>query len=260
MQAIELNNSHVSLNTLILNPQGKETIVMVHGIFGNFSQFYLTIAPELSKHYRIVLYDLRSHGKSTTHSTGYDLWTLTNDLRELLNVLNIDKCHLLGFSFGTLVVLKFAMLFNEMVDKIVVLDVPSKHMFYSILRGSYQFKDFLEFVALMPTLLQKTFMRKKRQLEKNYKTYDYIVNHTSFIEDIKKYHEFSAEDYQCINVPIKLIFGKQSFNILELNRIRDWIQHKEISFLDGGHYFFCENPRETAEMVRDFLIKPNPVN
>jgi pimeloyl-ACP methyl ester carboxylesterase len=229
---------------------------MVHGIFGNLAQFYMTIAPKLSRDFRIVLYDLRSHGKSTCHDIGYDLQSLSNDIKYLLDALNIDKCHLVGFSFGSLIVLKFGMLFKDRVKKIVLLDVPPKFMFPMKQRGAFGFNDFLDFTSELPPLMRKTFMRNKRQIEHNYTKYEYIVNQTSFIQDVKQDGEFSAEDYRIINVPMKLIFGRQSDALYEFNRIRGWIKNSEISFIDGDHYFFAENPDETSEVIRDFFNNP----
>jgi esterase len=257
MQAIELKKNNISLNTLILNPDATETIVTVHGMFGNLSQFYMTIAPELSKDFRIILYDLRSHGKSTRHETGYDLQSLSDDIRCLLDALNINKCHVLGFSYGTLIALKFAMLFKERVKKVVALEIPPKSILPQILKGAYGFNDFLVFAYTLPPLVHKNFMRSKRQLENNFKMYEYIYNNTSFVDDMNRDGEFKEEDYNLIDAPVQLLFGKESACIPELNRVYHWIRNHEITLMEGGHNFFSERSIETSIKIKNFLFKPD---
>jgi len=257
MQAIDLGKENIVLNTLILSPDAEETIVMVHGLFGNIAQFYMSIAPELSKDFRIILYDIKSHGKSTCHNTGYDLISLADDIKCLLEVLKIDKCHLLGFSYGALIVLKFAMMFKDRVKKVITLEVPPKSLLPSLLKGAYEFDHFLGFADTLPPLVRQNFMRSKRQVEKNFNMFKYIINKTSFIEDSNLESEFGEEDFKLIEAPVQLLFGKESVCVRELNRIKDWIRFREIFIIDGGHVFFIESPIETLTAIKDFLKKPD---
>jgi esterase len=253
VQTVELGKDGVSLNTLILNPEATETIVMVHGMFGNIAQFYMTIAPALSKDFRIVLYDIRSHGKSTRHEKGFDLESLADDIKCLLDALGIAQCHILGFSYGTLIALKFAMMFNDRVLKVVAMEIPPKSFLADTLKGSYGYDDFLVFAYTLPPLVHKNFMRSKRQVENNFKMYEYIYNQTTFVDDMNHNDEFQEKDYRLITAPVKLLFGKESVCVNELNRVSSWITYGEITFMEGGHNFFSEKPSETSLVIKKFL-------
>ena len=86
MQIVKLKNG-LGLNVQVLNPEGIETVLMVHGMFGNLSHFYLTIAPFIASDYKVVLFDLKSQGRSDKIETGYDLKTFAEDVIGLADAL-----------------------------------------------------------------------------------------------------------------------------------------------------------------------------
>jgi pimeloyl-ACP methyl ester carboxylesterase len=255
MHGIKIEKDQAVINTSVLNPEGKKTLVMVHGMFGNLSQFYMTIAPGLSKHFKVVLYDIRSHGKSSQHATGYDLISLTDDLDALLEKLQIAKCHILGFSYGALIALKYAMRFREKVEKVIAIEIPPKSLLPWTYKGSYTFKDFMDFASTLTPYVYKNFMRSKRQIDSSYKIYDYIFNHTSFVEDMNRESIFGVNDYYPLDLPVFLFFGKSSPCLPELYRVQYWLRCKEVTIEDGGHGFFMENPEASVKKMNDFLLK-----
>ncbi|GAA0981592.1 bromoperoxidase [Acrocarpospora macrocephala] len=51
--------------------------------------------------YRVITYDRRGFGKSSQPTTGYDYRTFTDDLKAVLDHLELDEVDLVGFSMGT---------------------------------------------------------------------------------------------------------------------------------------------------------------
>lgn len=78
------------------------TIVCVHGILiDSLASYYFTIAAALrDAGFRVVLYDLRGHGKTEQPASGYRLDDFVEDLAALLDSLGIRQACLLGNSFG----------------------------------------------------------------------------------------------------------------------------------------------------------------
>lgn len=255
MQAIDIGKGNIVLNTLVLNQEAEDVVVMVHGMFGNIAQFYMSIAPELAKNFRIVMYDIKCHGKSSRHDTGYDLLSLADDIRCLLDTLKIDKCYILGFSFGTLIALKFAMEFKDRVKGLIALEIPIKSYLPNLLKGSYDFSHFLGFTDWLPEAAQQNFMGNNRIANKNFEMIKYIINNTSFIEDLNLEKEFEEKDYQNINTNMLLMFGKESVFMKELERIKNWIKYPEIILMKGGHFFPIDDAFETSLIIKDFIIK-----
>lgn len=54
----------------------------------------------LSRHFRVIRYDMRGHGKSDVPAGAYSLDRLGRDVVELLDALKIPRAHFLGLSLG----------------------------------------------------------------------------------------------------------------------------------------------------------------
>src|ERR1700753_2900134 len=88
-----------------LNKGAARSVVLVHGMLGNLAVYYFRIAPLLAEYFHVVLYDLKSHGLSEKVRDGYDLDSMSDDLFGLMEVLQLRKVLLAGYSFGALIAL-----------------------------------------------------------------------------------------------------------------------------------------------------------
>ena len=91
---------------------GPEAVILLHGLTGHRHDFQ-SVLPELASGspFRWLAPDLRGHG-DFTHTGRLATFTfeqLVEDLARLLEALEIDRCHLLGHSFGGMVALRFAL-------------------------------------------------------------------------------------------------------------------------------------------------------
>lgn len=103
-------------------PNGK-TVVLMHG--KNFSGAYWgPTAKSLSeKGYRVVIPDQIGFGKSskpTAYQYSFQSYGLNN--RDLLDSLKLDQVILVGHSMGGMVATRFALMFPERVEKLVLVD------------------------------------------------------------------------------------------------------------------------------------------
>jgi pimeloyl-ACP methyl ester carboxylesterase len=64
----------------------------------------------------------RGHGKSDAPETGYDVDTLTEDVRQFLDAMKIERVMLVGHSMAGEELTRFAGLYPERVDRLVYLD------------------------------------------------------------------------------------------------------------------------------------------
>ncbi|MCU0968133.1 MAG: alpha/beta hydrolase [Rubrivivax sp.] len=119
----------VAINHLVLDDEGvggvadrRETLVMVHGLATNLAFWYLQHAPAFSRQFRVVLYDLRGHGRSEMPASGYRPATLAQDLAALLDHLGVGRCHMLAHSFGGVVAMNLAAQQPDRVQSLVLCD------------------------------------------------------------------------------------------------------------------------------------------
>jgi 3-oxoadipate enol-lactonase len=76
--------------------------------------------PELSRHFRVIRYDLRGHGASAFPPPPYDVADLGSDVVDLLDRLDVARAHLCGASIGGLVSMWVAARAPERVGRLVL--------------------------------------------------------------------------------------------------------------------------------------------
>ncbi len=106
-----------------LGSKGTPTIIL-HGLYGS-SDNWLSIAKQLQNDYKLVLVDLRNHGKSG-HSDEMTFNAMVDDLHELFEKKNLKDFNLIGHSMGGKVAMRFALNYPEFIQKLVILDIAPK--------------------------------------------------------------------------------------------------------------------------------------
>ncbi|TGD76091.1 alpha/beta hydrolase [Mangrovimicrobium sediminis] len=99
-----------------------EHVVLIHGLATSLAFWYLQIAPALAKYFNVLLYDLSGHGRSRMPKSGYTPREMADDLRDLMDHLNIEKAHVIAHSFGGLVALQFARHYRPRLITLTIAD------------------------------------------------------------------------------------------------------------------------------------------
>jgi pimeloyl-ACP methyl ester carboxylesterase len=82
-----------------------DSLLCVHGATGAGSYEWDTLAAALSDRWRLVIPDLRSHGKSDHQAGAVGIEFVIDDLRALIAARELGRPHVMGFSFGAEVAL-----------------------------------------------------------------------------------------------------------------------------------------------------------
>jgi len=85
------------------------TLLLMHSAMGN-SQRFFSMVPDLSKHYRVVRFDLRGHGASHLPAPDeqFSLGRLVQDALEVLDRVGAKQAHIVGNSAGGYVAQRIA--------------------------------------------------------------------------------------------------------------------------------------------------------
>ena len=100
--------------------QGRD-LILIHGLFGSMENLNM-VAKGLQDNWRVTSVDVRNHGQSF-HQNNMEYSELAEDVRLLLESLNIDSCHMLGHSMGGKIAMQFALDNPNVVEKLVVADI-----------------------------------------------------------------------------------------------------------------------------------------
>jgi 3-oxoadipate enol-lactonase len=114
-QTATVNVGDASIN-YELTGTGKSVVVLIHGWAQDLTIWDDQVAA-LSRTYRVLRYDRRSYGSSTGHA---DPTADPDDLRILLDSLNIPSAVVLGLSGGARTALTFAVAFPDRVSALVL--------------------------------------------------------------------------------------------------------------------------------------------
>ncbi len=98
-----------------------KALFVLHGLFGSLDNWQ-TFGKLLSESHRVILVDLRNHGRSF-HSEEMNFEVMSGDLLELSKQLNIQSFDLLGHSLGGKMAMHFALHHPDKVEKLIIVDV-----------------------------------------------------------------------------------------------------------------------------------------
>lgn len=251
MSILEINGKNV--NIYEVNRGASQTIVMVHGMLTNMSVFYFKIVPELAKYFHVVLYDLKSHGLSERCESGYDLVSLSSDLIGLLDILNIKKANIVGYSYGGLISLKTVILHPERVEKLVIIETPDPQTATSPETLQKFGDEFIE--SYLENYTETTSLRPgKRQLLKIKLLYDYLFGQTSIREDFESdINIFDELAEHTIDKQTMLLYGLQSDCTMMGDHLHQLIAGSVLYKGEGDHNIPIQNPSWISQKLIDFI-------
>ena len=227
---------------------------------------------EFAKHYKVVRYDMRGHGKSDDPKAGAP-YSHVGDLNVLMEYLKVDKAALVGLSNGGKVAIAFSLVHPEKVASLAVAD--------SVIDGFSYFgnggfltrfiKVFREgrkgnlkgamdlWVAdplFAPALRNPEVAKKLKKIVYEYKGYRFLKKDPLF------WPKPASINRLCdIETPTLVILG--SLDLPDMNAIAQIIatQVKGAEFKkikDCGHMSNMEKPAEFNLIVLDFLAAKLP--
>ncbi|KIN25502.1 lysophospholipase [Staphylococcus aureus MRSA_CVM43477] len=136
------------MNKVTINPQiqltyqieGKgDTIILLHGLDGNLAGFE-DLQHQLASSYKVLTYDLRGHGKSSK-SESYDLNDHVEDLKILMEKLNIHEAHILGHDLGGVVAKLFTDKYAYRVKSLTTIASKKDDLIHSFTQLLIQYQD-----------------------------------------------------------------------------------------------------------------------
>ena len=106
MRDLRLNTGRLELQVREYDHPGSPIIFLHYG--GANLMMWQRAVPYFEGQYRLILVDLRDHGKSDKPQTGDDIDQMAADVAGMMNALQVEKAHLVGSSLGAEVALALA--------------------------------------------------------------------------------------------------------------------------------------------------------
>lgn len=196
--------------------------------------------------FKVILPDLRGHGKSNEDDFSNYFEDCAKDLAETLKSLEIESAHIVGCSLGALVGLFFAKRFSSMVKSVTLSGITAEKP-----------EDWLKMnrddVANQTQLLQnEEVVNHFNQLhQSNWKQFLYMARN----EDWYPFHE--TNNLNGIHAPILFLVGEgskhETKSAMDYAKMKDDVHVGIIPF--AGHLIHTEQPLIYTQILEEFLIK-----
>ena len=209
-------------------------LILLHGN-GESSGYFVNQIDRFANEYCVIAVDTRGHGASPRGNKPFTLETFANDLKNLLDSLNIEKANILGFSDGGNIAVIFALKYPERVASLVL---NGANLFPSGLKSSFLIPVKVLFAVF--SLLSHFSRRAKRRSELLYL--------------MAKQPNIQPERLSGIKCPVLVIAGTQDvIKEKHTKLIAASLPDSSLCFLKGGHSIAKTNSVEFNSTVEKFL-------
>jgi pimeloyl-ACP methyl ester carboxylesterase len=228
-------------------------VALIHGLLiGNLAFWYFTAALALARSHRLLMYDLRGHGRSERTASGFDLATMTGDLAQLLDGFDAGPVALVGHSYGALIALRYALENPERVSRLVLVDAPLPPARFNEIVSFLQL-DPAGMIDALPEPLQQSFFSGDRRAKRLLAAVEYLAAQTSLIRDVLAEPDVPDESLARIACDVLCIYGETSGCRPVGERLARVIPRARSIVLPGGHFFPLESPGLLADRLTEFL-------
>ena len=255
-------------------------MLMLHG-FPEFWYSWRHQIPEFANDFKVVALDLRGYNDSDKpqDKSAYVMAEFILDVEGVIKGLGYEKCVLVGHDWGGAIAWSFAYAHPEMVERLIVLNIPHPAKFaqgfrtpQQLLRSSYTF--FFQLPGLPELLLQAS---DYQALETAFK--GMAINKSAFTQaDIDAYKDAAAKrgamtaalnyyrnvgqqgllssDWGVLEVPTLMIWGENDTALgKELTYGTEaYVRDFRIKYIPNcSHWVQQEQPQLVNQYMREFL-------
>lgn len=239
-------------------------LLLINGITADTRQ-WKPLIDRLKEDFQMISFDMRCSGKSDKPTKAMSIEQHAHDAATLIKHLGYKKIHVLGFSMGGMVAQQMALLYPNIIDRLVFLSTaPSLSGPHPISSEAYQMMHAKEFsTELLHTIYQTIFGPRYR---KSVSVKAYIQTkladdnpqspeaYWNQLQALKK-HDFVNRMGQIIH-PALVIAGNCDTLIPPENSswLCDHLPHAKLKLFDDvGHMIPLECPETLAKTVKQFL-------
>jgi len=107
-----------------IDGSGKDSLVLIHGL-GSDGTAWALQRPAFAQSFRLIIPDLRGHGRSSGYDKPYTIQEIATDIVHLLDHNQVEKAHILGSSMGGMVAQCLGIFYPQRVSRLVIANSES---------------------------------------------------------------------------------------------------------------------------------------
>jgi len=260
MSTIKVNNAN-----LYFEEEGKgETIVFGHSMLFNLRMFDGQV-DHLKNNFRCVRFDFRGQGKSEVTESGYDLDSLTDDVAKVIESLQCDPCHFVGFSMGGMVGMRLAVKHPKLIKSLILIDTSSELQDQMIRnRVMLWVAKYIGIKVLankvVSMFFSSNFLKDKnnQSIAKIYKNYFQANDPKGIVEVVRGviFRKRCTEILSSISQPTMIMVGeKDELTDYQKSKIlKENIENSQLEIIPrAGHLTPVEEPALVNQIISQFI-------
>lgn len=235
-----------------------ETVLFISGV-GDGARYFDEMARQLTDKFRVLALTRRGYGKSDKPETGYDVATLTEDLRKFLDVMKVDKVHLIAHSAGGNELIQFASSYPNRTIKLVFLDAAYDRREIAAMDKYNPLPD--PTPTSVPTLREKIEAEYFRCMDVYEPTYRKIkAPALSYYSIFEEHWNVKPETDEATKAKAQDFVEKvvQPYQFRNAERFRKEVKNSEVMILRNTTHYFFEDPKQKFAVfakIRTFLLR-----
>ncbi|MBW4651259.1 MAG: alpha/beta hydrolase [Kastovskya adunca ATA6-11-RM4] len=253
-------------------------MLMLHG-FPEFWYSWRHQIPEFAKDYKVVALDMRGYNESDKPSeqSAYVMEEFIKDVEGVIAGLGYEKCVLVAHDWGGAIAWNFAYAHPEMVERLMVLNMPHPAKFAAGLQTPQQLlKSSYIFLFQLPMLPEWLLQMNDYALLRN-AFREMAINKNAFSEaDIEAYKNAAAkpgaltamlnyyrnaigsfaQEWDLLTVPTLMIWGEsdQALGKELTYGTEEYVQDFRLKYIPNcSHWVQQERPELVSQYMREFL-------
>src|SRR5271157_474019 len=242
-------------------------LVLIMGLGANLDWWTPEFLDPLSKKFQVIEFDNRGTGRSGDPGEVYTLQTLAGDVIGLMDVLEIQKAHILGISMGGMIAQEVVLNYPERVEKLVLCSTnvggresvqPSREILALLMtdRSSQTEEDIAR--ATISLLFTPEFIEEHPETIETFvqQILKAPIAPDSFSRQFKAIMQFTtAKRLKSVNTPTLVVHGKQDILIPPENGeiLAKLIPGAKLTLIDDyAHAAFANQTEQVYATIIDF--------
>jgi pimeloyl-ACP methyl ester carboxylesterase len=227
---------------------------------------------DLSRFYRVIVFDNRGTGRSDKPDVEYSIGMMTDDVVGLLEAINIQKAHVLGFSMGGMIAQELALRHPEKVSSLILcgtscgglnsvqLKQETQRAVSTIMNPPPEMKMNEMMMLFMRLIYTTRYIQENKEdiikawMSMKYPTPPYV--HKRQFQAILDYDSY--DQLPDLGVPTLVLTGEEDVMIPPENSgiLADRIPDAQLHTFKGAAHMFLEEVREqAASVILNFLSR-----
>ena len=241
-----------------------EPLLLIMGSGGTMDMWAPALLEGLSKKYRVIIFDNRGMGQTTSSNKIFSIELFAKDTLGLLDHLNIQKANILGWSMGAYIAQEISVKYPKYVNKLILYagdsggkeQIPADEKVVKQLSSTSGIPE--DMIHLLPLLFPKRWfldhpepLKLFRQIKETSPKENILKQNKAMLNWRGSYNRLPQIKHETL-----ILYGKQDivtppqnskilFERIPLSKL--------VEFDDAGHCLMYQHPKKLSDVISSFL-------